>query len=409
MAVGNSVAVEMFPVNGFAMSAVEANIKYEKRLDLCVFEIAVGASVSAVFTKNAFCAAPVLIAKQHLDNRNAQLPTYLLVNTGYANAGTGQQGHKNALHSCQFLADKVDAPIDQVLPFSTGVIGEQYNVGKMALGIEACLAKGFSGDSWDEASQAILTTDTRTKTNSVQLELDGSVVTLTGVAKGSGMIRPDMATMLSYIACDADISQDLLDEIILDATQQSFNKITIDGDTSTNDAFVLVATKTSACEIENNTCESFLKLSKAITKMAAELAQAIIKDGEGATKFITVNVQEGRSTKECETVAYTVAHSPLVKTAFFASDPNWGRILAAVGRSGLEGLDVSKISIFLGNVCIVKSGGLDKDYQEAMGQAVMNEEEIEIRICLGRGELSACVWTSDLSYDYVKINAEYRS
>lgn len=396
----------MHPIAGVCLGTTCAAIKKPGRKDLVVMELAEGGQFAAVFTRNSFCAAPVTIAKRHLQSA---APRYLLVNTGNANAGTGEQGINAAQACCAELAQLTGGNAEQVLPFSTGVIGEPLPTDRLVDALPAALAN-LSQEGWGDAAEGILTTDTRIKGASLAFEHQGRKVHVTGIAKGSGMIRPDMATMLAFVATDAAVVQPQLQEILNSATQHSFNRITVDGDTSTNDACVLVATGQAGSDtITDNSSELYRKLSDAVTQVCIELAQAIIKDGEGATKFVTVEVQEGRDEAECRQVAYAVAHSPLVKTALFASDPNWGRILAVVGRAGLEQLDVDRVSIYLGDVCIVEQGGLASGYSEEQGQRVMDEEEILIRIVLGRGEAADLVWTSDLSHDYVSINADYRT
>lgn len=406
MAVGPDLFPTMHPIKGISLGTTCAGIKKPGRKDLVVIEIASGSSVAGVFTRNAFCAAPVVIAKQHLQQ---QSPAYFLINTGNANAGTGEQGLRDAQYCCEALAREVDAEPESVLPFSTGVIGEPLPVDIISAALPAACEQ-LSQDGWADAAEGILTTDTRPKGASLSFEYQGQRISVTGISKGSGMIRPDMATMLAFVATDAAVSQPLLQQILTDATDRSFNRITVDGDTSTNDACMLIAT--GQAEVEQITdvgSELYRLLSETVTAVCIELAQAIIRDGEGATKFVTVQVNGGQNEQECLQVAYTIAHSPLVKTALFASDPNWGRILAAVGRAGLENLDVTKVSIFLDQVCIVDKGGLAADYTEEQGQAVMDLEEITIRVELDRGVASDAVWTSDLSHDYVSINADYRS
>ena len=392
------------PIEGIRCASIAAGIKASGADDMVLFEIAPGSSVSAVFTKNAFCAAPVHIAKQHLQKNT---PSYLLINSGNANAGTGQQGMDDALQSCQLVVQQSSCEITQVLPFSTGVIGENLPMEKFSSAIPA-LYKKLDKHNWLAAARGILTTDTKIKAISKTVQIDGHSINITGIAKGSGMIRPDMATMLAYIATDASVSQPLLDRCLQDAVNVSFNAITVDGDTSTNDACVLMASgRSSAAEIKQNT-EAYQQFSQTITQVLQFLAQAIIRDGEGATKFVEVHVAHAPTEAEARQVAYTLAHSPLVKTALFASDPNWGRILAAVGRSGVA-MDINAIEIYLGDVCIVKNGGRAQSYTEEQGQAVISQDEITIHIDLKNGSASAQVWTCDLSYDYVKINAEYRS
>jgi len=393
-------------VPGVRLGVAAAGIKRPGRDDILLLEVAEGAVCAAVYTRNAFCAAPVHIARAHQAQAS---PRYLLVNSGNANAGTGQQGLDAAAACCQAVAELSHCRADEVLPFSTGVIGEPLPVDRITAALpQACQA--LSETAWSEAAQAIMTTDTRPKGVSRQFVSNGVTITVTGIAKGSGMIRPDMATMLAYIATDMPVSAAVLDECLHKAVAVSFNSITVDGDTSTNDACVLLATgRASHASIESLDSEAGRALKEAVTEVCIELAQAIIRDGEGATKFITIDVQGGQSLDECRRVAYTVAHSPLVKTAFFASDPNWGRILAAVGRAGIVDLDVSCVSIFLDEVCIVAAGQRTAEYTEAAGAEVMRRADITVRIGLGRGEHAAQVWTTDLSYDYVRINAEYRT
>jgi glutamate N-acetyltransferase/amino-acid N-acetyltransferase len=396
---------DLLPVAGFRLGTACAGIRYPDRPDLVVMELAPGSRCAAVFTRNAFCAAPVTVARRHL---HSGAPRYLLVNTGNANAGTGEQGLLDAARCCELLAAGAGCGAVDVLPFSTGVIGEVLPVERIAGGLAdaiACLADS----GWRDAARGILTTDTVPKGASRRLDIDGHTVTVTGIAKGAGMIRPDMATMLAFIATDAGISGDLLQACLERAVAGSFNRITVDGDTSTNDACVLVATGHSDLPAITAADRRYRLVCQAVADICEELAQAIVRDGEGATKFVTVAVDNGLSTDECLQVAYTIAHSPLVKTALFASDPNWGRILAAIGRAGIAELDLAGVDIFLGDVCIIRHGEIAADYSEAAGQQVMNRDEITIRTVLGRGNVSAQVWTCDLSCDYVKINAEYRS
>jgi len=406
MAVGLTGLPEMFPVAGVKIGTACAGIKKPDRRDLVLFELAEAARCTAVFTRNAFCAAPVLLARQNLTLAS---PRYLLVNTGNANAGTGEAGMQVAQVCCQWVAEVCGCTVEQVLPFSTGVIGERLPVDKIAAGIPQAFAN-LQESGWEDAAWGIMTTDTVPKGASRRVEIDGHAVTVTGIAKGSGMIRPDMATMLAYVATDAMIAQPLLQQCLQQAVDRSFNRITVDGDTSTNDACVLIATGSSSLpEIDQQGSQAYQQLSQVIGEICEELAQKIVRDGEGATKLITVEVTQGRDQQECSDVAYTIAHSPLVKIAFFASDPNWGRILAAVGRAGMADLDLQAIEIYLGDVCIVRNGGRAADYTEPQGQRVMDQDEIMVRVRLARGEAQTRVWTCDFSYDYVKINAEYRS
>ncbi|MDX5297349.1 MAG: bifunctional glutamate N-acetyltransferase/amino-acid acetyltransferase ArgJ, partial [Gammaproteobacteria bacterium] len=372
---------------------------------LVVFELAEGCRVAATFTRNAFCAAPVTLARQHLEQR---APRYLLINTGNANAGTGERGMRDALQSCEALAALTGVAVSAVLPFSTGVIGEPLPVDRLVAGLPAAL-ENLSASHWHDAAEGIMTTDTLPKGVSRRIEINGVAVHISGISKGAGMIKPNMATMLGYVATDAPVAPAALQALVREAVEGSFNRITVDGDTSTNDACVLVASGRAALpEIQMGTAP-FLILRQAIRDVFLELAHAIVRDGEGATKFIAVQVEGAGTTQEALDVAFTVAHSPLVKTALFASDPNWGRILAAVGRAGLAELDVARINIFLDEVCIVQGGARASDYTEAAGQKVMNRTDIMIRIELGRGEHAETVWTCDFSHDYVTINAEYRT
>lgn len=406
MAVGSGQLPPLYPVAGFKLGIASAGIKKPGRLDLVVMELALGSSVAAVFTKNAFCAAPVQLSKKHLQKT---VPRYLLTNTGNANAGTGEPGLHNAQHTCEQLAALTNAESTSILPFSTGVIGEPLPIDKIVKALPDALAD-LREDNWLKAAQGIMTTDTRPKAASLQIDLGGAHVTVTGISKGAGMIKPNMATMLGYVATDAAVEAKLLQVVIERAVNRSFNRITIDGDTSTNDSCVLVATgiaKNSLIDSEQH--PHFAKFYAAIEKVFIELAQAIIRDGEGATKFVTVAVQNGATEAECLQVAYAVAESPLVKTALFASDPNWGRILAAIGRAGVENLDVDRISVSINSVLIAERGGRSPNYSEQQGAAAMAPEEITIAITLGRGSANTTVWTTDFSHDYVTINAEYRT
>jgi glutamate N-acetyltransferase/amino-acid N-acetyltransferase len=371
-----------------------------------VFEIAEGATVSAVFTQNSYCAAPVLLCREYLAQTT---PRYLVINTGNANAGTGTLGLENAKVSSAALAALTGVSANQVLPFSTGVIGEHLPVDRLSAALPAAL-QALSENAWEAAANGIMTTDTRPKGASEQFTVAGVTYTVTGISKGAGMIRPNMATMLAYVATDTAVTQSVLDALLKTAVNQSFNRITIDGDTSTNDSCVLMASaKAGNPPIAAETGELFFALQAAVHRVFARLAQLIVRDGEGATKFMTVQVEEGATTEECCDVAYSIAHSPLVKTAFFASDPNWGRIVAAVGNAGLKALDVSRVRVYLNDVCIVENGGRAAAYTEEQGAAVMKQTEIIIRVCLGRGNARDTVYTCDFSYDYVKINADYRS
>ena len=405
MAVGIEITRHVLPVAGVKLGVAQAGIKKPGRNDVTLIEIAESAQVAAVFTKNRFCAAPVVVAKKHLEKK---IPRYLLINTGNANAGTGADGLERAESTCEALAELGHCSIQQILPFSTGVIGETLPHEKIVRALPDAL-ENLSEDAWLSAASAIMTTDTVPKAFSRSVEIAGEKLVISGISKGSGMIKPDMATMLSFVATNAQVSADVLQSMLLKAVNASFNSITVDSDTSTNDACVLIATGQSAIHIEDETSDAAVAFYQVLEEVMIFLAQAIIRDGEGATKFITVEVDQGTSSDECRQVAYTIAHSPLVKTAFFASDPNWGRILAAVGRAEISDLQVEKVKIFLDDVCIVDGGERAASYTEAKGQAVMNKEDICIRVVLGRGNASARIWTSDLSYDYVKINAEYRT
>ncbi|ENA36913.1 glutamate N-acetyltransferase [Pseudomonas sp. HPB0071] len=405
MAVGLGPLSTLHPVPGFELGIASAGIKRPGRKDVVVMRCEEGARVAGVFTTNAFCAAPVVLARK----RFAGDVRYLLTNTGNANAGTGEPGMAAAERTCQALADLAGVEASTILPFSTGVIGEPLPVEKIEAALPAALAD-LKADNWAQAASGIMTTDTLPKGASRQFTFDGQTVTVTGISKGAGMIRPNMATMLGYIATDAKVAQPVLQDLLRDASNKSFNRITIDGDTSTNDCCMLIATgKSLLPEIDRAEGELFAQLKRAIFEVSMELAQAIVRDGEGATKFVTVEVNGGKNHQECLDVAYAVAHSPLIKTALFASDPNWGRILAAVGRAGVPELDVSLIDVFLGDVCIAQKGGRAATYTEAQGAEVMSKEEIGIRIELGRGHCSETIWTTDLSHEYVKINAEYRT
>ena len=388
-------------VPGFELGIARAGIKKAGRKDLLVMRVAPGTRIAGVFTKNRFCAAPVLLAKKHLRNR----PRALIVNTGNANAGTGADGLARALVTCRALAQALDCRFGQVLPFSTGVIMEPLPAERIVAGLPAAVAD-LREDNWASAAEAIMTTDTVPKACSVMAKLSTGTATVTGIAKGSGMIRPDMATMLGFIATDARLSETDLARMLRSACARSFNCITVDGDTSTNDSLILAATGQGPAAVSG---KDLAALEEAVTGVARHLAQAIVRDGEGATKFVTVSVERGRSATECRKVAYAIAHSPLVKTAFFASDPNLGRILAAIGNAGVRGLDTSKVDLYLDEVQVARRGGRAPGYREELGAAVMKKPEFSVRAVLGRGASAATVWTCDLSYDYVKINAEYRT
>ncbi len=396
----------LLPVKGVKLGFAEAYVRKPNRKDVLVITLESGTAVSGVFTQNQFCAAPVLLCKEHLTR--AMPIRALLVNTGCANAGTGEDGLNRAKLTCEALAAALDLEPTQVLPFSTGVILEPLPVEKVVAGLPAAISN-LKEDNWLNAAEAIMTTDIVAKGTSRQLTLDGKQITITGISKGSGMIHPNMATMLGYIATDAAISQNALNKMIKDVANQSFNCITVDGDTSTNDSLILMATG----QAQNNEIDigssDYQAIKTAITEVAIELAQAIVRDGEGATKFMTVQVENGRDEAECRKVAYAIAHSPLIKTAFFASDPNLGRILAAIGYAGVEQLDVEKLKLYLGDVLVAENGGRATAYLEEQGAAIMKEPEILVRVDLARGSAHCTVWTCDFSYDYVKINADYRS
>ncbi|MBT2968797.1 MAG: bifunctional glutamate N-acetyltransferase/amino-acid acetyltransferase ArgJ [Candidatus Thiodiazotropha sp. (ex Ctena orbiculata)] len=393
-------------IPGIRLGTAAAGIKYADRDDLVVVEMAQTATCAAVFTRNAFCAAPVQLAKRHLTQES---PRYLLINSGNANAGTGQQGMQDALDSCHGVATSAGCKVEQVLPFSTGVIGENLPVEAIRGAIPGAMGS-LSGDGWEAASRAIMTTDTRPKLRSRQFEFEGVRVGLCGMAKGAGMIRPDMATMLAFLATDLSISQALLRECLANAVKPSFNSITVDGDTSTNDACVLMASGASSlAPVVDRDSPLYRRLEHEVTELCIDLAREIVRDGEGATKLVEILVQGAADETEARDVAYTIAHSPLVKTALFASDPNWGRILAAVGRAGLDDLDIDRVEIWLDDLCIVRNGGRVAEYTEQAGLSVMGQKEFTIRVVLGRGGEQAQIVTCDLSYDYVKINAEYRT
>lgn len=398
----HSSATITHSVPGIRLATAAAGVRKPGRQDVLLIEIAPGATCAAMFTTNAFCAAPVTLAKQHLASK---APRYLLVNSGNANAGTGSAGMAAAEACCRRLAEAGRCQTDEVLPFSTGVIGEPLPVDRITAAYDQLLY-ALGEDHWESAARAIMTTDTVPKLISRQVQIAGTTVTLNGIAKGSGMIRPNMATMLAYLATDAKMEQEQLHACLRQAVNKSFNRITVDGDTSTNDAVVLIATGKTG---ESLQVESLTQFQVALDELCVELARSIVRDGEGATKLINVVVEAGADESECARVAYAIAHSPLVKTAFFASDPNWGRILAAVGYAGLANLNLDAIEIWLDDVCIVRHGGRADDYTEELGRAVMQQSEITIRVVLQRGQASTTVWTCDFSYDYVKINAEYRT
>ena len=400
------IRAQLTPVPGLQLGYAQAGIKKPGRKDVLVLKLAPGATVAGVFTTNRFCAAPVQVSKDHL--AGTQPIVALVVNTGNANAGTGEAGLANANATCAALAKLLICEANQILPFSTGVILEPLPLEKLVAGLPAAIAN-LNEDRWFDAAEAIMTTDTQPKAASRVVTIAGKRVTMTGISKGAGMIKPNMATMLGFMACDAKISQPVLQTLVKQAADASFNCITIDGDTSTNDSFMLIATGTGELKITDTASAEYHALAEAVIGLSQELAQMIVRDGEGATKFITVRVEQGRDLEECRKIAYAIGHSPLVKTAFFASDPNLGRILAAIGYAGVNDLDVNQINLYLDDVWVAKQGGRNPDYQEHDGQRVMKQSEITVRVTLARGEATATIWTCDLSHDYVSINADYRS
>ena len=398
---------DLLPVKGVALGVAEAGVRKANRKDLLVMRLAEGASVAGVFTQNRFCAAPVIVCKEHLSL--ARPVRALVVNTGNANAGTGDDGLARSRKSCAALATLLACDSAQILPFSTGVIMEPLPVERIVAALPRALADARE-DNWANAAEAIMTTDTVPKACSRRLALGGKSVTVTGMAKGAGMIHPDMATMLGFVATDAAVSPAALQQMLSRAAARSFNRISVDGDTSTNDSFMLIATGAAGTQaIADERHPDYAALAAAVTDVAVWLAQAIIRDGEGATKFITVQVQGGKSDEECNRVAFAIAHSPLVKTAFFASDPNLGRLLCAIGYAGIPDLDVGRVQLHLGDVLVAKDGGRDPAYREEDGKRVMQQSEITVRVELARGSAQTTVWTCDLSHDYVSINADYRS
>lgn len=424
------VAADLKPIPGIELGFAEAGVRKPNRKDVLVIQLAPTATVAGVFTTNRFCAAPVQVCKAHLEGSYiaeldgssgtldrigpGSLPASdfgiraLLINTGNANAGTGESGLADANATCAALADLLDCEPSRILPFSTGVILEPLPVARINAALPAAVAN-CKADNWLAAAEAIMTTDTQPKAASRSVVIDGETITLTGISKGAGMIRPNMATMLSFIATDAGVSQILLEHLVKDAADQSYNCITVDGDTSTNDSFMLIATGAARLQITDRESSAYASLSAAVVSLAQELAQMIVRDGEGATKFIRISVEEGSSVEECRLIAYAIAHSPLVKTAFFASDPNLGRILCAIGYAGVTDLDVGKVNLYLDDAWVAKNGGRHPEYQDADGQRVMKQSEITVRVRLGRGQSQATIWTCDLSHEYVTINADYRS
>jgi len=398
---------ELFPIAGVRMGVTEAGIRKANRKDLTVVLIDAGASVSGVFTQNRFCAAPVQLCREHL--ATATGVRAMLINTGNANAGTGMDGRARALSTCLTLAGKLGLAPSQVLPFSTGVIMETLPVDRIEAGLDAALADA-QGNNWLRAAEGIMTTDTVAKAFGAQVMIGGALVSITGISKGAGMIRPNMATMLGFMATDACVNPALMQQLATELAEGSFNRVTVDGDTSTNDSFVVIATNKAAhAPIDALSNADGQALKAAMLGVAQKLAQAIVRDGEGATKFIAIKVEGGKTQAECRQVAYAIAHSPLVKTAFFASDPNLGRILAAVGYAGIDDLDQTGIDLYLDDVLVAVQGGRNPQYLEEEGQRVMKQSEITVRVVLGRGAAADTVWTCDLSHDYVTINADYRS
>ncbi len=400
----------LFPVAGIRLGVAEAGIRKASRRDLTLIALDAGTTVAGVFTQNRFCAAPVQVCRRHLSA--GQGIRALVINTGIANAGTGEPGLKAAEASCAAVAQTLGIADAQVLPFSTGVILEPLPVERLVAGLPAAAAD-LRADNWHTAAHGIMTTDTVAKAVSRRIDIGGKTVTLTGISKGAGMIKPNMATMLGYLATDAGVAQPLLEKLVREAADESFNCITVDGDTSTNDSFILIATGQSGVQFADEGAAGYVQLREAVIGVARELAQAIVRDGEGATKFITVAVQGGESRDECRKVGYAIGHSPLVKTAFFASDPNLGRILAAIGYAGIADLDVEGVRVWLGSngeeVLVAEQGGRAASYREEDGSRIMKAAEITVRVDLGRGAAAANVYTCDFSYDYVKINADYRS
>ena len=403
------IASDLKPVNGLRLGHAEAGIKRPGRKDVLVIELPAGSSVAGVFTKNRFCAAPVQICREHLaaTNKAGLEVRALVVNTGNANAGTGEPGYQNAIKTCDELAKLMGLKREQVLPFSTGVILEPLPVEKVVAAMPQAIGR-LEADNWFNAAESIMTTDTQPKAASKQVQINGQTITLTGISKGAGMIHPNMATMLGYVGTDAKVSQALLQQLTTEAADLSFNAITIDGDTSTNDSFIVMATGASGVEIPSSG-SAFDVFRQALIEISQQLAQMIVRDGEGATKFITIQIDGGKTVAECKQVAEAIAHSPLVKTAFFASDPNLGRILAAIGYAGIVDLDVNGVQLWLDDVWVAKNGGRHPDYQEEDGQRVMKKAEIKVKADLGRGTATQTVWTCDLSHEYVSINADYRS
>jgi glutamate N-acetyltransferase/amino-acid N-acetyltransferase len=393
----------LLPIDGLELAVAEAGVKYPDRSDLLVIRIDKGNTVAGVFTQNRFCAAPVQLCKSHLD-AGVQIRA-LVINTGNANAGTGEDGRQRARDVCTALAGELDCQVEQILPFSTGVILEPLPSDRIIAALPRRRPAG-----WAEAARAIMTTDTLPKACSRSVEIGGEPVAVTGIAKGSGMIHPNMATLLSFIATDAPITRPVLNHLVREVCDQTFNCVSVDGDTSTNDSFVLISTgKSAAPLIDSVESDAYAAIRQTVLDVATELAQGIVRDGEGATKFVTVEVEGGRSHAECKAVAYAIARSPLVKTAFFASDPNLGRLLCAIGYAGVADLDVERVALYLDDVLVASHGGRHPDYREEQGQRVLSQSEFTVRVVLNRGAAHARVWTCDFSYDYVRINADYRS
>ncbi|WP_343723438.1 bifunctional glutamate N-acetyltransferase/amino-acid acetyltransferase ArgJ [Herbaspirillum seropedicae] len=411
MAVNSPIPVpsDLKAVAGIELGHAEAGVRKANRKDVLVMKLAETATVAGVFTKNRFCAAPVQICQANLARLSAGKPIRaLVINTGNANAGTGEEGLQRAKSVCAALAQQMGVEVQQILPFSTGVILEPLPADRIIAGLPQAIGN-LKADNWFNAAESIMTTDTQPKAASRTLTIGGKQVVMTGISKGAGMIKPNMATMLGFLAFDAKLPQALLNQLVKDAADHSFNCITIDGDTSTNDSFILMATGAGELEITSADSEEYQQLAAAVTDLSQHLAHQIVRDGEGATKFIEVAVEDGKSVEECRQIAYSIGHSPLVKTAFFASDPNLGRILAAIGYAGIDDLDVSKINLWLDDVWVAKDGGRNPDYREEDGQRVMKKAEIVVRVKLARGAAKASIWTCDLSHDYVSINADYRS
>ncbi|MAF02994.1 bifunctional glutamate N-acetyltransferase/amino-acid acetyltransferase ArgJ [Herbaspirillum huttiense] len=411
MAVNSPIPVpsDLKAVAGIELGHAEAGVRKANRKDVLVMKLAETATVAGVFTKNRFCAAPVQICQANLAQLSAGKPIRaLVINTGNANAGTGEEGLQRAKSVCAALAQQMGVEPQQILPFSTGVILEPLPADRIIAGLPQAIGN-LKADNWFNAAESIMTTDTQPKAASRTLTIGGKQVVMTGISKGAGMIKPNMATMLGFLAFDAKLPQALLNQLVKDAADHSFNCITIDGDTSTNDSFILMATGAGELEITSADSDEYKQLAAAVTDLSQHLAHQIVRDGEGATKFIEVAVEDGKSIEECRQIAYSIGHSPLVKTAFFASDPNLGRILAAIGYAGIDDLDVSKINLWLDDVWVAKDGGRNPDYREEDGQRVMKKAEIVVRVKLARGTAKASIWTCDLSHDYVSINADYRS